>query len=40
MTVIVAPEAADEALSLLSGEGETAWLMGRIETGAGPVEYL
>ena len=40
MTVIVAPDAVDEALAILTENGEDAWLMGRIETGAGPVAYL
>jgi phosphoribosylformylglycinamidine cyclo-ligase len=40
MVVIVTAEAVDEALSVLSGNGEDAWLLGRIEPGAGPVVYL
>lgn len=35
MVVCVAPEAADSALDLLRGAGETAWKLGEIVTGEG-----
>ena len=40
--MIVAIDASDEqsALAALSDLGETAWRIGQIEDGAGPVEYL
>ena len=39
MAVIVARDKVDEALAALSASGEDAWLMGSVESGAGPVEY-
>ena len=39
MTVVVARDSADEALKVLSANGEDAWLMGSIESGSGPVDY-
>ena len=37
MVVVVAPEAAEKALSELVAAGETAWRIGRLEAGAGGV---
>jgi phosphoribosylformylglycinamidine cyclo-ligase len=33
MVVVVAPEAADAAVDILTSHGETAWVLGRIEAG-------
>lgn len=39
MAVIVAEHDVDTALSALKQSGESAWVMGRIESGAGEVSY-
>ena len=40
MVVIVDAGDADEAITLLNEHGETAWRLGVVRTGDGPVEYL
>ena len=39
MTVVVDPADADTTIAILTGAGETAWNLGRIATGGGPVAY-
>ena len=40
MILVVAPEELGTALSLLAEKGETAWHIGEIQPGTGPVEFL
>ena len=39
MIVAVPADELDTAISTLEGLGETAWLIGKIERGDGPVEF-
>lgn len=40
MIAVVAPGDVEETLSILRASGEQAWQLGRIATGAAPVQYL
>ena len=40
MIAVVAADAVDLALDVLQRNGETAWRIGQIEDGAGPVDFL
>jgi phosphoribosylformylglycinamidine cyclo-ligase len=40
MIAVVAADAVDVALDVLHSHGETAWRIGQIEDGAGPVDFL
>jgi len=39
MVVVVANEDLEKALSILNELGETAWEIGQVDTGAGPVDF-
>jgi len=39
MIVIIDADDADTAVDILAASGETAWQLGRVETGTGPVDY-
>jgi phosphoribosylformylglycinamidine cyclo-ligase len=39
MMIVLDAASANEALTILADAGESAWLMGHIEAGGGPVEY-
>ena len=40
MVIVVAEAEADNALRILRDAGESAWRIGDIAAGAGPVEYI
>jgi len=40
MVVAVAPDVADQAIDSLKACGETAWRMGHVAEGAGPVDFV
>ena len=40
LIIAVAPDDLDAALQTLAAQGETAWHLGRIAAGAGPVRFL
>ena len=40
MIAVVSPSDLDNGLSILEGLGESAWHIGAIEQGAGPVEFV